>query len=241
MKRWFALGFLVTVPAHGIVNTEPLRYDLEKDHHAGKISGSFGGKDGNTRGLFLDMSVFAGFLSEPHLGFLDASGEYAQFDGEIKDQNSFLHLRYNYRPLSWMHPEVFGQLETDRFRDLKLRALIGTGPRFVLVKEFLFFGSAYMLEHETENDEKILSHRWSNYLSIYWNLDEVTVANTFYYQPRFDKFSDYRLLDSATIETELGKRFSSGVSFVIKSDSQPPSGVLSLDWEVLNTFSLHLF
>lgn len=240
--RWLCLVLSFASQAHGIVNTEPLRYRLSQDHRLGQLQGAFGGKDGNSRGLFLNASLFGGLLSEPHLGFVDLSGKFAKFNSEVTDQSSFAHVRYNFRPLTWMHPEVYGQVESDKFRRLRMRALVGSGPRIGIVPEALFLGSSYMLEHEEEIDRNVLSHRWSNYLAVYLRFSETTVlANTVYYQPRFDKFADFRALNAWTFEIKLSKKFSTGVSLLVRYDSEPPAAVKRTDWELLNTLGWQVF
>lgn len=167
---------------------------------------------------------------------MNLSGGFGRFNGETTDQSGFGHIRYNYQPWPWLHPEVYSQLESDKFRLLTMRALAGAGPRFVGVQEKVFVGTSYMLEWEDETQRQFLSHRWSSYLSVYLRFSEtVTLANTVYYQPRFDNFQDYRVLNAWTFGAKLSKRFVTGVQLMVRYDSDPPMSVKAADWELLNT------
>lgn len=145
--------------------------------------------------------------------------------------------------------EVFAQVEHDRFRRLTFRKLLGTGPRFALMQGeplAAYLGTAYMLESETldvqagsGDDSAPLAHRSSSYLSLLAQPDDrVTLVSTTYFQPRFDEPSDYRVLSVTAAKFAISKLLTAGLTFTLRYDSEPPTGVQRTDAELNNTLGL---
>lgn len=247
--RTLGVCLLLSVPGLGQVNVEPLRAKIPDDGIGVAVDAAFNAKSGNTDAVGAEGSGFFGARSEPHLGFVATSGEYARFAGELGTQRAFVHARYAHTLRPWLWAEAFGQLEHDNFSRLTLRRLLGLGPRLRLLSSdtaMAFFATAYMLESEALNipplsdDERdTLSHRWSNTATLILTPDErVTVTTTLYFQPRFDEFSDYRLLGSCTTEFAITKLLTAGVAISLRYDSRPPSDVERTDFGVHNKLGL---
>ena len=67
--------------------------------------------------------------------------------------NKFFHLRYNYKVNAWMRWEIFTQIQQNIITQINLRYLLGTGPRFKIVKYKkikMYAASLAMLEIEHE-------------------------------------------------------------------------------------------
>ena len=111
--------------------------------------------------------------------------------------------------------------------------LFGLGPRFVPVNngEFsLAIGSDYMIEYEALDASQVLSplppqtlvHRWSSYLSlVYAANDRLRMSSTTYLQPRFDMFSDLRLLSEGMLDVTLLDPISIRLTLRLRWDSEP--------------------
>ncbi|MCA9642080.1 MAG: DUF481 domain-containing protein [Myxococcales bacterium] len=215
-----------------------------------KLDGSLKAYGGNTDGVVWGASLQLAGRTGRHLGFFAATGDYSHLDGETQVRRSFAHARYNYELSEGLWWELFGQLESNKFIAVRLRELVGTGPRLQLFDADelqAFFGTAYMLEHTelasdvTPPDRPALVHRSSNYLTFSWLVDErVSLVSTTYYQPRFDEPSDYRLFSQLSADFGVTTVLKAGMSLMLRYDSLPPGGVESTDWSVVNTLGLEL-
>ncbi len=239
------LLFLFAARANAQVNIEPLRAKLPDQGVAGAIDARLDGRHGNVDGVTAGGSLLLGARSEPHSGFFAASGDYAEFSGEVKSARYFAHLRYAFTFLPWLWGEAFGQLEHDRFEKLTQRRLIGAGPRFRLVKTdtfSAFYSTAYMLEHEqldlppsAPDDRTTLAHRWSNTLAALFKPDDrITLSQALLFQPRFDAFGDYRILNVTSAEFAITKLLTASIVINVRYDSEPPTTVEGTDYEVVN-------
>jgi hypothetical protein len=235
-------------PGLAQVSVESFRERIPDDGVAASVDARLTGKSGNTNGLDTGAAGFLGGRSQPHLAFLALAGDYKRYDRETQVAEYFGHLRYNLGLASRLWLEAFGQVEHDEFRRLVLRRLLGTGPRVRLLDTEplrAYFGTAYMLEVETlaAEDESprsdSTSHRWSNYLSALLKVhDRITLSVMAFYQPRFDKLSDYRVLALTSAEFEVTPTLSSSLQFNYEYDSHPPSGVRRADVAVVNVLGL---
>jgi hypothetical protein len=234
------------MPAWGQVNIETLRGDLREKPAKAQLEGSFAGRLGNVDGVVAGGGANGAARSGNHRFYASTSGDYTRFGHQTKVSKSFVHLRYNYVLLhDWLLGEIFVQQQHDKFQRLLLRELLGAGPRFVLADEEdlrLACGTSWMLEYEriavatgAPDNPQILAHRWNNYLSAMVRPDDrVRAIATIYVQPRFDHFSDIRMLLEAAVQTDVTKVFGLKVLATIRHDTQPPTEVKRTDIEVKN-------
>jgi putative salt-induced outer membrane protein YdiY len=231
------------------VNIESLRTDLRKTPATASIEGSFTGRTGNTESVVFGAGGLGAARSGRHGMFGSTQADYARFNGVTQVSKSFIHVRYHYELLDWLYPEVFAQQQQDKFQRLKLRELVGAGPRFILDDEDAFrlaIGTSYMLEYErisvspgAPDDPTTFSHRSSTYVTTTWQADaRVRFAGTVYFQPRFDQPDDFRILMEGALVTEIVKRLSVKVLVTVRYDSAPPTAVKTTDAEVKNAFVL---
>ncbi|MCA9596528.1 MAG: DUF481 domain-containing protein [Myxococcales bacterium] len=243
------LGLAFARPAAAQVNVEPMRAKLEDDGLGGSVDARFAGRLGNSEGLTAGGDALIGGRSEPHFGFLALNGDYSRLNGSVQLARYFAHARYNFTLATRWWWEVFAQVEHDRFRRLTFRKLLGTGPRFALMQGeplAAYLGTAYMLESETldvqagsGDDSAPLAHRSSSYLSLLAQPDDrVTLVSTTYFQPRFDEPSDYRVLSVTAAKFAISKLLTAGLTFTLRYDSEPPTGVQRTDAELNNTLGL---
>jgi hypothetical protein len=117
----------------------------------------------------------------------------------------YQHLRYNFILSDNWEQENFVQMQYNHQLRIDFRGLIGTGMRFKFwnkEKQFLYSGLSLMYENELERDTSAVHNdpRLSFYLSHFRKFnEEVNVKLISYYQPRLDKWNDFR--------------FSTGLSF----------------------------
>ena len=177
------------------------------------------------------------------------SGRYSDVAGTPVVSQTFLHMRWT----GMWHPKIgsdaFVQHQADRFFRLQRRMLAGAGVRVDIVHHptFLWWGgSAYMLEYERINvkpgapdDPETLSHRWTNYLTERLAItDYLFLQSTTYYQPRFDDFTDFRILEVVEGTAKVTDMLGFGLALSILHDSAPPTGVKNTDLRM--TTNIHL-
>lgn len=240
---------LAAPSAFAQVNVEKLRKDLKAQPYFVSLDGSFTGLLGNTQGVIVGAAMFAGGRKGDHLIFGKTQGDYASFNGKTSVFKAFAHLRYNYEIRPWIYVEAFSQVQQDRFQRLAFRNVDGIGPRFAAVQTpgfDLYLGTAYMFEYEVLSQAVggpmptgMVAHRWSNYVSFLVNIDERSHFTTVVYaQPRFDDFTDVRVLSETSFGVKIKLPLTLKLGVVVRYDSKPPAGVKPADLEAKNSLSV---
>ena len=166
------------------------------------------------------------FISLSKFNFVKAGGQRFINEG-------FQHLRYNSFLNESLTFEAFAQVQYNESIQLKLRGLAGSGLRFKLLSKKenrIYLGMAYMFEYNEENvGERILySHdnRISAYLSINVKpTNTMTFVSTTYFQPKINRFEDFRLSSESSLYFQISKRLSFKTSFQSTYDSRAPATV----------------
>ena len=251
LRRWgraasaLALA-LVSPDALAQVNVEGLRKQLTKEGVHGTLSGSITSYQGNTLGTELGSAMLIGYRTGRELVYFNMNANYAHLGGNVQVANAFVHFRYNHALNDWLAAEVFTQAESDRFRRLQLRTLVGVGARFTLADSELFalyYGASYMYEHLSLNasisDSLVRPaqvHRMNNYAALLIVLEpgRAALANTIYCQPRFDDFTDLRLLDVLSLDVSVTGRISASLQATLRYESPVPHPLKHADLTVRN-------
>ena len=161
--------------------------------------------------------------------------------------DGFQHFRYNYRLNKRITWEVFAQAQYNEKISLRLRSLLGTGPRFSLLpaasRQRMFLGTLYMYEYDEETEQKEegeiviyhRDHRLSTYLAFRFQLREnVVIASTSYYQPVLTDLEDLRLSSQTTLLLNITKKLKFTTTFSIVYDSRVPEEVLNTTYSWTN-------
>lgn len=243
-------GLLLSAIARAQVNVESLRSSIQDTGAGGKVDVSITTYQGNTRGTNLGASGLVGVRGGPHLAYAHANGRYSHLGGQVQVANYFAHLRYNYDFTPWFAGEALAQAESDRFRRLTLRQLLGAGARFTLLDEpaaAVYYGAAYLFEYNrlAAGEAPVrpdVVHRLGNYVSAVLEVEDARAifSNTLYYQPRFDAFRDYRLLWISSLDFRVTGHLSAGIHATLRQEQPAPAGVESFDLTVTNTLGLAL-
>lgn len=169
-------------------------------------------KTSNDKGLWLILG---------NHGFLKAGDSRLIAD-------DLLHLRYNRKINDWMRWEFFAQYQNNEVTQIDSRVLVGTGPRFKLVKKNnfrLYAASLIMFEREKEKTVPVIKHkdtRSSSYLSFTWlPKPYLEMISTTYYQPLVNRFSDYRIMNQLTFKIKATPHFSLALKWNYLHDSYP--------------------
>ncbi len=237
----FILLFDVGSVYSQIVNLQPLLKSKTRNGFHLNVLGNFSWRTGNTELQKINTGVVSALKSDRQLFLANIEGTYAEEKEEKYINNYFAHVRYRYLLFGIFGIETFAQYEYDEFKRMDIRALWGAGPRLVLFTSDLLevsFGSSYMPEYNKYSDEsglddsnkKVTFHRWSNYVNfdITFN-DKFGFFTTLYFQPRFDRFEDYRYLVDGTAELKLTDKLSFLIKGIISYNRYPPQGVEARD------------
>lgn len=208
MLRILILLLVTTALSHAqVVNIETLRKTSDTTKWTGSIS--------------LDVSLIKNtndifrIANKAHVQYKDSLNLWLfvndlnlqKIEGFSLVNRGTQHLRYNRKLSKTVKWEAFLQAQYDAISDINLRALIGTGPRFKLndSNNYKFYvGTLIMYEHEKASesipDRLQEDIRGSTYLSFsLYPTETISIISTSYYQPRVDKFKDYRLSSNTSI------------------------------------------
>jgi hypothetical protein len=139
-------------------------------------------------------------------------------DNDI-ERSGFIHLRFENRFNANFSLEYFAQGQMDVPLKIDQRYLLGAGMRVALHKQKVlsfYTGHLLMLEYDEEREtgNAYQNTRLSSYLNFNWHPSEaLTFLVIAYYQPRLDKFSDYRL----AIQGQLAFRLWKSLSFTFNA------------------------
>jgi hypothetical protein len=242
------LAFGFARPSLAQVNVEPLRQQVARSGFGVRARASLASYAGNTQGVILGSSALVGVGRGRHHGYAVLSGDYTDLNSVVSVAKWFAHARYNYELYDWLWWEQYAQIESDRFRRVVLRELVGTGPRFGLFRSEqleLFYGASYMLEHIDLNSDDPSArgqgtfHRLSNYASITVRVHErILLSSVTYAQPRFDRPSDITVLSVNAAEFTVTRKLASRVDATMRYDSVVPSDVRPADLELKSSLEL---
>ena len=237
----FVVALSFSSRASAQVNVEPLRQQVTERRFGARINASTTTYAGNSQGVVLGAAALLGGRTERNFGYLDVSGDYSRLAGVVSVAKWFAHLRHNFQLNPDMWWEEYGQLESDRFRRVQLRELVGVGPRFRLLHHEifeLFFGTSYMVEHaeldsaDRDPEGQGTFERWSNYLAATLKPDErVLISTVTYLQPRISQFSDYKVLSVSGADFRITTYLHSRIDVTARYESFAPSDVRHSDLE----------
>lgn len=223
-----------------IVNIEKDRIRTDTSGWAGSAEVHFSLEKNKEKVYRMGADLHIQYKTSKHLVMLLLDADLVKSPGNELVNNGFAHLRYNYSLHKWVKWEVFQQAQYNKIRNIDLRLLTGTGPRFKLSHKddyAVYLGSLYMFEHERETGNPVYNnhHRWSTYLSF--NLqpfDNLSFVSTTYIQPRFDNFSDYRVSTTVSARLKVVKTVYFRTGFQLSFDAIPPPDIPRLTYKLEN-------
>lgn len=226
-----------------VVNIESLRFTTDTTGWKGQANIGFTFGKQAERYFALNTGAHVQYKSKKSLYLLLGNLDLLKSPDKDLVNSGFVHFRYNYKIRNWLRWEAFTQVQYNKLVGLRMRYLLGTGPRFkaVEVPKFkMYIGTLYMLEYEINSDrtEKLLQGRFSGYLSF--SLRPVTgveFISTTYYQPRFDEIRDYRITTDNALAFKVFKNLSFQINYRLNLDTQPPKGApTNLTYTLENRF-----
>lgn len=213
-----------------IVNIESNRYTTDTTGWKGNYEMGFAFGKQKEKYFAFSNTAHIQYKSKRSLYLILGSVDLLKSESKQLVNSGFFHLRYNYKIRNWLRWEAFTQVQYNKLVGLRMRYLLGTGPRFkvVQVEKFkTYIGTLYMLEYEinTDKTQKLLQGRFSSYLSFSFRpIKTVEIVSTTYYQPLFSKLNDYRIATENSIHFRFHKILTFGIQFRLNFDSKPPLG-----------------
>jgi hypothetical protein len=232
--RHFLLLFLFvsTQGVAQILNAESLRKVTDTSGFSGALSASFALKRNLNDFVTIGSDIHLQYKMNEHLILFKNDVAFQKIEGEDFDNSLITHLRYNYRFHDRIAWEVFVQGQYNKINLIDFRGLVGTGPRFKLTKSELYkfyTGTLIMYEHEKVADgiTPTQKHfRGSAYLSFsIYHSEHLTLISTTYYQPRLEKFSDFRITTDSSLLVQLFKNFALKTTYRFTYDPFPAIGI----------------
>jgi len=230
MLRLLFVFFIGTFISHAqVINIETLRKPTDTTKWTGSVS--------------LDVSVIKNtnaifrIANKAHVQYKDSSNLWLfvndlnlqKIEGNSLINRGTQHLRYNRKITEKVKWEAFAQAQYDAVSNIDLRALLGTGPRFKLSENNnykFYLGTLVMYEHEKASD--VVSDRLqqdirgSMYLSFsMYPTENISIISTSYYQPRVDKFKDYRLSSNTSLLFKILENLAFKTTFNYNFDAFP--------------------
>ncbi len=182
------------------------------------------------------------YKREKHLWLFINDLDFREANSRKLVSKNAQHLRYNYKFHKKMALEAFLQSQENEIAAIRFRGLVGAGLRFKLSKSEkykLYLGNLIMYEHEKviESDEKIFNKDWRN--SSYFSMSlfpvkNISIASTTYFQPRYDKFSDFRVSSQTTMSFRIIKNLRFATTFTYQYDEFPVLGIPKEQYRLTN-------
>lgn len=229
----YLLLLLPTLAMAQIVNIEEQRITGTNDstHWYGTVR--FGANITKVQEQVLQFNTAAQVENkhDKNLLLLLLDGQFLSAGGKQFNNAGFAHLRYNRKLTDPLSLEFFAQAQFNKLLLIELRALGGSGLRYRLYKDDsgknrIYFGSAYLFEHNSFTDETADRdwHRLSNYLSFTFRPWEgVKLASTTYFQPQLTDWGNFRLSTEVRLDAPLGKKLSFFTDFSLQTDKALPN------------------
>ena len=213
-----------------IVNIESSRMQSDSVGWMGGASAAVGLTQNTSKIFSTDLEAYLQYKTSRDKGLWLILGDYnlLKINGNKVVSNGLFHLRYNYKINEWLRWEIFGQYQNNGITQIDSRILVGTGPRFKLVKNKilrLYAASLIMFEREKELTVPVITHddvRSSSYVSLtYTPVENITLVATTFFQPLLKKFSDYRILNNISFKVKATRHISLSLKWNYLHDRFP--------------------
>ncbi len=244
-RLWLLLFFSLSL--YGITPINIVEVGEKKSGtYDGYFKFAFGSASGNNEYERYSVGSKFNLYFKKNAWLFNGSYSIQQSQGIRTRNNSFVHIRniweiYRKKQGIGIDWEYFGQVETDEFRELNFRGLVGTGLRFKPIYDYkIYFGIGPMWVKETylshkEEDNEV----WR--ANIYFNIrfdvaDKSAVSYVAYYQPEIEDGSNVDLKQSFEFESKITKSLSFVVNMSYDYDSNPISKVKKYDFSQTTSF-----
>lgn len=214
-----------------ITNIEERRTAADQEGFYGRAELGLDAQSGNNEKRKWSVGLNGNWQGEQHRVHVWGNRMSESSNGRRTDDDTFFHTRLvlNYRK-TWAE-EGFFQYERDPFAALSFRRLAGGGMRYqTTVGEHLrwFQGTGlfheWVLEQEPDGLQQKKLTRVNLYSHLQWQLPQVKLQTTLYFQPAVDDPADQRSLWQFSVSLPLGTHADLRWQWESRWDTQPPEG-----------------
>lgn len=168
--------------------------------------------------------------------------KFEKLEGESFVNKGTQHFRYNRRITEVVKMETFLQAQYDAISEIDFRGLVGLGPRFKLYSNDtyrFYLGTLVMYEYEKSlniSEDRIQKDiRGSAYLSFsMYPTDYLSIISTSYYQPKLDRFKDFRLSTDTSFLFKIFETLAFKTTFTYSYDAFPVVAIPKTQYELTN-------
>ena len=201
-----------------------------------KVDGASGNSD--TSNIALDTQL--SWIEDNYINLAIVGHKYGKNNNTVSTNKSFVHFRHIHKITTSYDWEIFTQIEQNKFTRLIYRDLIGAGLRhnaFNSDKHQAFFGAgAYYTKEKIEQTPGLTDDGTDTYfranfyfLSKYKITPDISLTNAIYYQPRLNRFSDYRALVQSKFDFKMNDNLKLRLSIDIEHDNEPSQTIEKTD------------
>jgi len=224
------------------VNTETMRKFKLREGVSTSVNFNHQISQGNSDFIIYKAQVRLDYLKKIYHTFFISSFKHGEQDDKQFLNKGFLHWRGLRLINDCLSAELFAQLESDDFINLKRRKLIGSGFR---IRTFnrddranLFIGIGVMREQEKYSDPMEVTKnlfRSTNYVSGKFLINElVDFFLISYYQVAVNSITDFRILMDCGLTIKLWKKISLDVKVEYRYDNEPLPQIKDYDINITN-------
>jgi putative salt-induced outer membrane protein YdiY len=217
-----------------------IHFDNQGEAFSADLDLSISGTTGNSDTSKTTFNTQLSWITEKSINLAIVGYQYGESNSVTNVNKAFVHYRYIHKINSNYDWEVFTQLEENEFTRLSYRALLGTGLRYSLARTeqhhaFLGLGAFHSKEEIEQTsgltDDGVEEFNRANiyFLSKYKVKPSINFSTAIYYQPRLDRFSDYRALLESKFDFKLNEDLSFRLKFDVEHDSEPSQSIKSTD------------
>ena len=233
MKKLLLITLFLTQSLFAIVSIVPIEIGENVGLHS-KIGLSLQTQRGNTdKDNYKGSAKVTYDSNTTYVTSLEFSAAYGETNNKEDTNKAYVHFRYVYAlSEKALRAELFLQTQEDKFKAIEYRRLLGLGLRLKLGK-FIKNGSGYIgvgafyenihyLE-DTNNNKNIVLNNYLAY-SIKFS-KETTLAYRLDFQPIYNEFKDYILIQKLRLNVKLYENLSLQVTMIHDVDSNPAEGI----------------
>tara|TARA_R110000868_G_scaffold127003_3_gene334410 strand:- start:1911 stop:2672 length:762 start_codon:yes stop_codon:yes gene_type:complete len=197
-----------------IVNIEQFRSSTDTSNWSFTEQFNFGLLQNTQRLISFNNSSGLQFQQKKFRSIFLTNFSFSSTNNNDIERSGFLHLRFENSICKYWSFEYFGQAQMDVPLKINQRYLLGAGLRASLHKrkKLSFYTGHLLMAEYDEEIETGLQHqdlRLSSYLNLNWHPSpDFTCLLITYYQPRLDRFADYRISFQGQLSFKIWKSLS---------------------------------
>jgi len=232
------LFFITTQTLFGLISIAPVKIGDKPGLH-GKVSTSLQTRRGSTDKENYKLALRVAYDNNAsYVTWSELSAEYGE-SNNVEDTNRlYIHVRHIYAlTQEVLRGEILAQLQRDKFKLIRERAITGVGLRFKIFElyensnGYLGIGGFYEHINYTSDDPTESHVRINSYLTYTTPLNEnSSLSYTLYYQPIIDRFSDYIESHKFQLKVHVFKSLALSFKLSYDVDSRPPEGINKYDF-----------